>query len=350
MVIKRIALVWLVLLGASAVFTGEVGKPGISLPKHMIVSDDGTILAYPFRVGSLECLSLRDGFTVAPLGTHFQDNPVAEQRAFLIRNGADAEGLTTPLSCLLVHVPGSDRLILVDSGMGCNASIPTTGRLARSLEAAGIEPGAVTDILLSHLHPDHIGGLFDKKGTAVFPNARYHVSREEALFWEDPAMDLSGTEMDRVRREEMVRGARKFLSVAGDKLNRFISGDDPIPGVLSISLPGHTGGQVGYLFRSGGETLLYTADALCNRFVSLQHPEWRFAFDADSPRAIVTRDALIASLTAERHFVFVPHFPLGIGGVTERGGVLVWAPGMDRENFPEEIVIGEINLSQEMEK
>lgn len=226
--------------------------------------------------------------------------------------------------------------MLVDSGIGKllglhGKPLLTAGFTARALAAVGVEPESVETVLVSHIHPDHIGGLFDEEDRAVFPNARYHVGREELAFWEQPEPDLGGTLLPPFIQVDTVRSAKRFLAVAQGQMELFSAGDEVVPGVRSVPLPGHTPGQVGFLFDSGGEEpLFYTADALANRPVSIQRPEWRFAFDEDSPVAVDTRKRLL-DFTVEKGWpLFTPDFPWpALGRIVREAGETDGSPTFD---------------------
>ena len=95
------------------------------------------------------------------------------------------------VNAFLVQMP--DRVVLVDAGCG-NAMGPGMGLLAANLSAAGIAPADVDVVLATHLHPDHIGGLVDGAGRAVFPNAELVVHAAEPRFWSDDALLANATE------------------------------------------------------------------------------------------------------------------------------------------------------------
>ena len=223
--------------------------------------------------------------------------------------------------------------MIVDSGIGKasgsqDAPVTTAGRFAEALEQAGIVPADVEVVLVSHVHPDHVGGLFDEADQPLFPNASYFVSREEVVFWQDAATDLSGTLMPPPMRDGVIATARRFLARAEGRIRLFDAGDAPVDGVQSVPLPGHTPGQVGFLFEGGDEQLFYTADAVGHPLVSMRRPEWRFAFDADASVAVATRKSLAARLVETGWYSFTPHFPWpSYGRVARSGDEVVWTPG-----------------------
>ncbi len=176
-------------------------------------------------------------------------------------------------------------------------------------------------------------GAFERDGKPLFPNATFHVSEEEVAFWLDPGTDLSGTLMPPPFRKEVIRNACWFLLQSLGRLRTFPAGGEPIPGVKSVSLPGHTPGQVGFIFGSGGETLIYTADAGGNYLVSLQKPDWRFQNDNDAQTATATRTKLWATISDNNWRMFAPHFPWPVVGhlgyLAGESEVPVFKPGFN---------------------
>src|SRR5262245_14333528 len=142
---------------------------------------------YRFRVGSFACLAVADGIRVYDDAGEllFANAPEAERSAALL-----AHGLPTPWSeWINTYVPllidtGAHR-VLVDTGVG--PVVPTAGRLRANLAAAGIAPETVETVVLTHAHPDHIGGTLTDTGDPAYPNARYLISGTEWAFWSDAA-------------------------------------------------------------------------------------------------------------------------------------------------------------------
>lgn len=282
-----------------------------------------------FSVGDLKCVALMDGHIDTPPWLLAPEVDPAELGPFLAAHGEDIAALKTPVTCLFVELPDGRRLLL-DSGLGKVAGIggqgaPTAGKLQDALAAAGIDPLSIGHTLVSHIHPDHIGGLFDSAGNPNFPNAQIHIPREDADFWSGERPDLSGTMMPPPVQAGAGGTAKRFLGFATSRATFFNAGDDVIPGVRSFPLPGHTPGQVGFVIDGGSETLFFSADAAGHSAISVLKPEWRFAFDTNAPLAIETRRSMLAMLADKGWTTYTPHFPWpGVGTFVRDGDAIAW--------------------------
>ena len=287
---------------------------------------------YPFRVGGLQLVALSDGF-IPTQDVRFMAPEVEPEElvGHLQRRGLSTKRLYTQVSCLLIGDLSSET-VLIDGGIGrlpgaAGVPVATAGRLADNVRAAGVAADEIDVVLVSHLDPDHVGGLFDGDGRPTYPRARYLVAEDEARFWSQDAPDLSGQLGPPLVREHRARFAKDFLAYAGDRLETFAAGDAVLDGVVSVPVAGHTPHQVGFLLQSEDDELLYTADAFGNPLVSIERPHWRFTLDIDSPTAIATRRRLIAELQQTRRRFFTPHFPWpSLGRIGTLDGHPLWTP------------------------
>ncbi len=272
-----------------------------------------------FHVGEIECYALSDGAMVRPppqAGTPTANAPAP---------------VMIPLSCMLARVPGSG-LVLLDTGFGADAMtggqpMRSVGRLSASLAAAGFAPEDIDVVLISHMHPDHIGGMYRSDGTKTYPNATYYVGAEELAFWSQEPLDLSQAASPPHIKKGMEQAVRRMLGFADDTLRTFKAGEEVLPGVGTILLPGHAPGQVGFILSSGGDRLLFTADAIAHPVISIETPDVVNPMDMDPVRAVRTRHELIALLSEPGWQSFTPHFPWpSRGRVHDENGKAAWTP------------------------
>lgn len=134
--------------------------------------------SYRFKLGDFECVSLSDGSLDYPLQNFFANVPKAQIEEALRQRNLPIDYITTPYTYLYIHT--GEHRVLVDMGAGDLA--PTTGRLLQSMKGAGIDPADIDMVIITHAHPDHVGGTLDEEGKPVYPNARYYIWKDEWNF------------------------------------------------------------------------------------------------------------------------------------------------------------------------
>jgi len=277
---------------------------------------------YRFSVGSFECTSLKDGEKEYTLSEVFSNAPEDEVRRHLRAKQMRDDVVITPFTYL--HVDTGGREILIDAGAG--KLFPSTGRLLESMAAAEIDPRAIDMVIITHAHPDHVGGLLLDDGSPAFPNATCVISKREWDFWHSDAA-----------RERAKEAQRWFFDFARSRLDPFrerthlveFNGEEVIlfPGIGLWSAPGHTPGHMVVELSSGGESLLYIGDAVILP-IHLEEPTWHPVYDIDvaaadaSKRFIFDRAADRGAWVIGQHF---PPFP-SLGHVARQAGGWAWRP------------------------
>ncbi|KRA75685.1 MBL fold metallo-hydrolase [Lysobacter sp. Root667] len=262
-----------------------------------------------FKIGALDAAALKDGDIDAPNDgkTFAIGQPAEAVNALLSAAGQPTDVLHLSIQPLLVR--SGDRVLLFDTG-AADASFARAGRLPASLRAAGVEPSQVTDIFLSHQHPDHTGGLLTKEGKLAFPNASIHLSAPE---WESLKKD---------------RDSAKLVAAMTPKVATFQPGAAIVPGVVTaVAVDGHTPGHSAYEIASGDQRLLYIGDTAHHFVISVQRPEWTVQYDMNAPLAQASRRALLQRAADGNLRLYAVHFPFpGLGHVKAQGEGFVWVP------------------------
>jgi glyoxylase-like metal-dependent hydrolase (beta-lactamase superfamily II) len=261
--------------------------------------------AVQFRIGNFEAYALRDARFVIPNDgqTFGVDAGPAAVSAILAKAGAPTDTIRLSVDALLVKAGG--RVVLLDTGLGPKMH----GALMDSLAMAGVRPEQVTDIMITHAHFDHTGGLVGADGQPAFPKATVHLSVKEWAYMQQTVPEIA-------------------KAVAG-QVKTFEPGETVVPGINSVPLDGHTPGHMGYEIVSGPNRLLDIGDMAHSSILSLAQPDWPMGFDADRDLARKTRRETFARLAKSREQVFSPHFPYpGVGKVDTRGEGFVWVPTM----------------------
>lgn len=281
---------------------------------------------HEFAVGEIECAVVSDGsFAYPNPGRLFFVNAEPDELATALeRHGIDLatwETYVSPYPCLLIRT--AETTVLVDTGGGRIGE--HTGKLVANLERVGTPPDAIDTVLLSHIHPDHVGGNIREGGEPAFPNAEYVTSRTEAEFWlTDP--DLSSLQVPDHIKEAMVTVADRQVRPLGDQLKRIDGRTELAPGVRTIPAPGHTPGHLAVEVSSGEERLLYLVDLLFLP-VHVDHPEWYAAFDLEPETVVESRRELFARASEPATLVMAQHFPPpGLGRVRATDAGYRWTP------------------------
>ena len=268
-------------------------------------------------VGDLQVMAVRDGFVEFP-----NDNKVfgvgktpEDVAALLSGAGLPTDKLHLDVDPLLVQMV--DRVLLFDTGAGSNFG-PNAGQLLANLSAAGTDPKSVTDIFISHVHGDHVGGLVDANGALNFPNAKIHIAKAEWKFLEglgaEKAKNIGVSNYD-----ALVAGMKP-------KVDAFAPGSELVKGtVKAVDIKGHTPGHSGYLITQGPDSLLYVGDSMHHSIVSVQKADWPMNFDGDQATGAKSRAALIADSAAKGQRIYAVHFPFpGVGKFEKQGDQFVW--------------------------
>lgn len=263
---------------------------------------------FRFSVGSLDCLIVNDGtYTYHEPGQlMFENAPRPQLAAALQAHGIDLdtwEAYVSPYPSLVVNT--GEHLVLVDTGMG--PLVPTTGKLLANLRTAGLSPEDFDTVVITHAHPDHIGGNLDDSGQPAFPRARWVMWRREWDFWtSDP--DLSGLRDDRFE-SMMLNSARTNLPPIKPMLQLMEPEAEIVPGITAVAAPGHTAGHLAVLVSSQDEQLLALADAVLLP-LHIEYPHWVAAVDLWVDETMDSRRRLLEQAARQEMLVFAPHFQL----------------------------------------
>jgi glyoxylase-like metal-dependent hydrolase (beta-lactamase superfamily II) len=260
---------------------------------------------YAVKVGDIDVLVISDGVLPITAVTMATNAAPEDLSAWLEDMYLPPEVTDWPLNVAVVRSGG--KTILVDSGLGTEfPDFPRAGQLAARLVAAGIEPAAVTDVVLTHLHMDHIGGLLvDGLRNRLRPDLRVHLASAEAEFWTQP--DFSRTVMPAPIPDVLRRTATRFLDVYRGQLRPFETEYEVAPGVVLRRTGGHTPGHSIVRLESRGEALTFAGDAVFQP--GFDNPEWQNGFEHDPEESARVRIRLLGELAASGEALVATHLP-----------------------------------------
>jgi glyoxylase-like metal-dependent hydrolase (beta-lactamase superfamily II) len=271
-------------------------------PRH----DELVPSRYALRVGEIDVLVISDGVLPIPAKTLAHNVDPAVRAAWLEDEFLSPETLDWPLNVVVVRSGG--RTILIDAGLGADPDLhlPQAGRLINRLEAAGIGLASVTDVVLTHMHMDHIGGLLvDGVKEQLRPDLRIHVAAAELKFWESP--DFSRAVMPPGFPDALRRAAKRFVNDYRSQLRPFEEEHEVAPGVVIRRTGGHTPGHSVVRLASGGDRLTFAGDLVFQ--VGFDQPEWHNGFEHDPEESARVRIGLLRQLAATRELLVATHLP-----------------------------------------
>lgn len=270
---------------------------------------------YRFKVGEFECAVISDGIINLPPQLLFIA-PKSEIEQVLRDNFLPIDKLTLHINALVVKTDRS--VVLMDTGVG-NTFGPTVGFLKTNLQRAGIAPEAITDIVFTHAHFDHIGGTIDAADQFNYPRARYHLSQPEWEMSKKPKAFLGQAKVDEATLQVIEEGIRHNLDPLKDRVSLFKSDSEIIPGITATTAYGHTPGHSAYLVTSGNERLLFVGDLIHHAAVQFARPGWYVSGDSSPEQAIAARKRIIDRVVDDRILLMGSHLPFpGVGHVRAR--------------------------------
>ncbi len=293
-------------------------RPGKRGPDELVPS------RYAVRVGDIEVLVVSDGVLPLPTAMLGHNADPAIRAAWLNDMFLPPDAFDWALNVVVVRSGG--RTILIDAGLGSDPDLhlPRAGQLIKRLEAAGIDLTSVTDVVLTHMHMDHIGGLLvDGVKDRLRPDLQIHVAAAEVKFWESP--DFSHTAMPPGFPDALRSAAKQFANEYRSQLRPFDEERKVAPGVVVRRTGGHTPGHSVVRLASGGDRLTFAGDAVFA--VGFDQPDWHNGFEHDPEEAARVRVRLLRELAETGELLVATHLPFpSVGHVAVDGDAFRWVP------------------------
>jgi len=300
-----------ILAGAQAQSAADQLPPGIleQGPDH-----------YSFEVGDVRVTALSDGTVPQDLHKLLRDT-TSQKTDALLKEGFLVNPVEASINEWLFQLGG--RTILVDTGSGDLFGPGYGGKLAHSLAAVGLRPEQITDILLTHVHDDHMRGLVHG-GRLAFPNATVHVGKPDIDFFLDRS-NAAKSHYDIKYFDEAIATVK--LCVDAGKVQTFSGTTELMPGLIATLHPGHTPGSAFYTLESHGQKIVFVGDIVHVAAVQFPDPTITIEYDVDTARAAAVRQQAFSEFARDRTLIAVPHVPFpGVGHVRAIGTGFEWVP------------------------
>lgn len=278
---------------------------------------------YALQIGDIDALVVSDGVLPLPTATLATNADPSDLAAWLEHMFMPPDAFDWPLNVMVAR--SADQTILIDAGLGGQfAGFPRAGLFPQRLESAGIALESVTDVIITHMHMDHVGGLLvPGVKERLRPDVRIHVSATEVAFWTSP--DFSHTVMPKPVPAVLRYTATSFYNEYRDRLRLFEDRHEVAPGVIVRLTGGHTPGHSVVDLISGGERLTFAGDAMFP--VAFDHPEWHNGFEHDPEESARVRIGLFQELARNRGLLVAAHLPFpSVGRVAVDGDAFRWVP------------------------
>ncbi|AUC52890.1 MBL fold metallo-hydrolase [Sagittula sp. P11] len=288
-----------------------LGAPASGNPQH-----------FSFTLGEAKLTVVSDGRLEVPANGLGVNADPEEVKAFLESYFLSTETNYSHTNHLVIEI--GDAVVLVDVGSG-DRFLPTAGELMGNLSDAGIDAEAITHVVITHAHPDHIWGIRDDFDEAILPGAAFHIGTAEHEFW---MQDGLAARMPQDLQQFAV-GAVNSLEVDGAEWTLVNHEDEIVPGVRVIDTPGHTPGHMSVVVESGGKQLIALGDAMNHAYMNFARPGWYNNFDMNGELTVETRQNLLDMAATDRMAVLGYHFPFpGVGHVMKEGDAYRFVPAL----------------------
>lgn len=292
--------------------------PATSKPEELVPS------RYAVRIGEIDVLVVSDGVLPLPTTMLAHNADPAVRATWLNDMFLPPDAFDWALNAVMVR--SGDKTILIDAGLGSDPDLhlPRAGQLIKRLEAAGIDLASVTDLVLTHMHMDHVGGLLvDGVKERLRKDLRIHVAAAEVKFWESP--DFTHTNMPQGFPDALRAAAKRFVKEYGGQIRQFEEEHEVASGVVVRRTGGHTPGHSVVRVASGGDALTFAGDAVFA--VGFDQPEWHNGFEHDPEEAARVRIRLLRELAGTGELLVATHMPFpSVGHVAVAGDAFRWVP------------------------
>ncbi len=268
---------------------------------------------FKFKVGDIEVTQIYDGIWNRELADGFVKNQKLEDVKGALTSAGLADNIV-PITFTITVVNVGGKITMFDSGTGVPGQVqPTAGLLAsKNMAAAGIDPAKIENIIVTHFHPDHVFGLMEKdSANQKFPNAKINVPAPELAFWTGDSVPEAAKGLSN-RIKSTIGTWSNVQKIEGEK--------EVVPGIRSVSTPGHTPGHTSYLVASGSQQFMVLGDITNIPALFVKNPGWHVVFDGNATLAEENRRKMFDRAVADKLVVSGYHYGLPGAGTIQKDG------------------------------
>lgn len=273
------------------------------------------------RLGKLEMLVVTDGhiYIHPPQPIFAPGIDKKKVKAAMIDNFMPDDAVDAAINVLVIKK--EKRIIIIDTGSGSIIG-DQAGRFLKNLNLAGIQAHEITDVFITHLHGDHIGGILDSDGL-TFKNAKYYLSQLEYKFWMSKNPDFSQSKNEGSNAESIAL-ARNIISAINDKLTLYSFGETILDCIKTELAEGHTPGHPVLTIFSQDQSMRHIVDTVHTTLL-ISNPEWGTQWDIDFHKGVSTRKRLLEEQVVSKGLTMSCHLPWpGLGYITKNGNGYNW--------------------------
>lgn len=277
---------------------------------------------HKLNIGTFKCTIYKDLMFKYEAKDYFANAETNELDDYLNQYKISPANIPSPYISMLLQ--DGERNILVDSGIGFSETpinfkgkeFVLKGQLSNLLKKDGVDKTKITDVILTHFHPDHIGGVYTGNGELNYPNATFHFHQKEWDFWHSSKSDHQPP-LFKFFVEKNITPLKNINLLKEDF-------QTICPGIKSVNGTGHTEGQIGLIIGDKNEQLLYISDAFLHP-IHIEKIDWQTSFDLDHSKAKKTRLKFLDLAYSNNMKINAFHFNFpGIGYVEKHKQIWKW--------------------------